>query len=53
MWQEIILFLIGIVVLIYVGRKLYGIVKHSKDIQCKCGCRECMGKNQKCNSQKH
>lgn len=47
MWQEIIVGLIAIVVLLYVGRRLYRMVKHAQEKTCGCGCAGCLMKNGK------
>ena len=42
MWQEIIVGIIAIAALLYVGRRLYRMVKRPKGMGCGCeGCRGC------------
>lgn len=48
MWQEIIVGIIAIAALLYVGRRLYRMVKRPKGMGCGCGCEGCVGKSQEC-----
>ena len=43
MWQEIIIGIIAIAALLYVGRRLYRMVKRPKGMGCGCGCEGCRG----------
>lgn len=47
MWQEIIVGIIAIAALLYVGRRLYRMVKRPKGMGCGCGCEGCLMKNGK------
>ena len=40
MWQEIAIILIGIAVAFYIGKKIYGFLKHPKTAS---PCKECSG----------
>ena len=47
MWQEVAISIIAIAVLLYVGRRLYRMVKRPKGMGCGCGCEGCLMKNGK------
>lgn len=48
MWQEIAIWLIGIVVLFYIGKKYYNIFfQYKKGRDCGCSCKGCSLKSKK------
>ena len=41
MWQDLCIYLIGIAVVLYVGQRLYRMLKHPEKEACNCGCEKC------------
>ena len=44
MWQDLCIYLIGIAVVLYVGQRLYRMLKHPEKEACNCGCEKCRWK---------
>ncbi len=52
MWQEISIYIIGIVVVLYIGKQLYHTIKHPGKTKCNCGCNGCHNTNKDCHELK-
>ncbi|MBB4624082.1 FeoB-associated Cys-rich membrane protein [Parabacteroides faecis] len=54
MWQEMTIWLIGIVVLFYIGKKYYNIFfQYKKGKDCGCSCKGCSLKSKKTHQAKY
>lgn len=48
MWQEIAIYIIAFLIIIYVGKKIFKLFTSSGEKNCNCGCGTCPLKDKKC-----